>query len=399
MAGPVESAKAVVRGEPSLARIILMLAVTAVCGYGLLRAGLDEVVSPAGQWDFEVYYYALKVRDAGGNPWDHAQLVKAADGAVHHLNYPPHVLPFFRLFCFDDLQRSKQVFLAVKLAALAAMMTLWLRVFIPAGFRGWFLAFAALGFNSAICRDLAVGNISLFEQTLIWFGLLALLRGRPLVFVTLVILAGQCKVLPLALLALVLVADVPHRWRWFLGSVGVCGLIGLAVWLAYPAEARYYLELQSLVGMTEPGSPLNPCLRAFVEDLLTAALPYLPPDSPVRAAGITGPAYVALAAAIVAVTVLAVRRHRDPRWAIYLGLCAYALIAPRMKDYSYILLLVPVFELLRPRLTGTPSGRGLALVVLAALAAPGVDMLWEYRPLLLAGWAWAASLRPAAART
>lgn len=394
MASPIEGVKAVVRGEPSLARIILVLAVTVVCGYGLLRAGLDELATPAGQWDFEVYYYALKVRDAGGNPWDHAQLVKAADGAVHHLNYPSHVLPFFRLFCFDDLQLSKQVFLAAKLAVLAALLTLWLTVFIPAGYRGWFLAFAALGFNAAIARDLVVGNISIFEQALIWFGLFALLRGRPLVFVTLIILAGQCKILPLALLALVLAADVPHRWRWFLGGVGACGLIALAVGLAWPEEARYYLELQAQVGMTEPGSPLNPCLRAFVEDLLTAALPYLPPDSPLRAAGITGPAYIVLAAAIVAVTVLAVRRHHDPRWAFYLALCGYALVAPRMKDYSYILLLVPVFELLRPRLTGSPSGRGLAIGVLAVLAAPGTDMLWEYRPLLLAGWAWAVALRP-----
>jgi len=396
MAAPVEPIRPAATADPSLLRILAALLVTGVCGYALLRAGVEELATPAGQWDFEVYYYALKVRDAGGNPWDHAQLVRAAGGAVHHLNYPPHVLPFFRLFYFDDLQLSKQVFLAAKLAVLAALLTLWLRAFIPAGFRGWFLAFAALGFNAALARDLVVGNISIFEQALIWFGLYALLRRRPLVFVTLITLAGQAKVLPLALLALVLAADVPHRGRWFLGGVGGCGLIALAVYLAWPEETRYYLALQAAVGMMEPGSPLNPCLRALVQDLIQAAQPALPVLQGRRAADLALPVYAAAAAVIVAATVWAIRRGRDPLWAWYLGLCGYALTVPRMKDYSFILLLVPVFELLRPRLTGSPSGRGLAVGILAVLAAPGTDMLWEYRPLLLAGWAWAVSLHPPA---
>jgi len=99
---------------PSVGALLAMVTAVA-CAIGLLWMGLPEAFSEAGQTDFEAPYYALKVEDAGGNPWDHAQAVKAKGGYVQHLMYPPHVLRFFRLFAFESEKKAKDVFLASKL--------------------------------------------------------------------------------------------------------------------------------------------------------------------------------------------------------------------------------------------------------------------------------------------
>jgi len=118
------------------ARGLLPVFVAAACGFGLLWVGFPEAFSPVGQWDFEAYYYALKVHDAGGNAWDHAEAVKAAGGYVNHLMYPPHTLQFFRLFAFEEIRTAKMAFLTTKLVCLAALFILWTTCFVRAGARG-----------------------------------------------------------------------------------------------------------------------------------------------------------------------------------------------------------------------------------------------------------------------
>jgi hypothetical protein len=83
------------------------------------------------------------------------------------------------------------------------------------------------------------------------------------------------------------------------------------------------------------------------------------------------------------------RGQLEVRGSIFLAVLTYALIAPRMKDYTYVLLLPAAFEVLRNRLA-QPRGSGRWLIVAgaAALALPGTDLFWPYRSLFLAGWLW-----------
>ena len=369
-----------------------------VCAVGLLWMGLPDAFSEQGQTDFEAPYYALKVEDAGGNPWDHAQTVKARGGYVQHLMYPPHVLRFFRLFAFEDVKKAKDVFLASKLVCLAALCILWTAFVIRSGARGWFMAFAALGYNGTICRDLVVGNQSIFEQTLIWFGVFALLRGWLWLFCLLIIICGQAKILPLALLALVLLTDSPRKWHYFIGSIVACGLIAAGVYWWDPTGTKTFLDLMSHVKFMEPGGVIHPCARTFIYDLtsevkkLTGGLTEA--DAVERVAY---PVYVVYALAVAAAFMWGIRRRRDLRTTIFLAILTYILIAPRMKDYSYIIALVPTFELIRDRLARGGPARWVVLGVAAALTLPGLDLLWQYRSLMLAAWVWAISLRPATA--
>ncbi len=373
-------------------RGLRMLLVAGICGVGLMYAGFPQAFGPTEQLDFQAYYYAEKVYEAGGDPYDHAQVVHMADGAANALVYPPHSLLFFGLFSFDDVRTAKDVFLAVKLACLAALCVLWTTCFVREGARGWFLAFASLGYNACICRDLVVGNLSLIEQTPIWFALWALLRRRTWLFCVLIILAGQFKILPLCLLGLVLLTNVRGKWAYFLGSLVVCGLVAVGVYLSNPEMSRAYWRLILDVGIMEPGGAIHPCSRTLITGVVEKLMAAFPSLDAVRPKTVGLPIYVCYALAVLLVYLRAVRRGMDLRTMVFLGLVTYVLIAPRMKDYSYILVLVPTFELIRSRLARPGGGRTLILVVGAMLALPGLDLLWTYRSLLLVGWVWAVTV-------
>lgn len=384
--------------QSSVARGFLAAFVAAICGVGLLWVGFPEAFSPVGQWDFEAYYYALKVHDAGGNAWDHAEVVKMAGGAVNHLMYPPHTLVFFRLFAFEDIATAKTAFLLTKLACVAALLVLWTTCFVRAGARGWFLAFAALGYNAAISRDLVVGNMSLIEQTLIWFGVFALMRGRLWLFCLLIILSAQFKVLPICLLGLVLLTDSPRKWHYFVGSIAACVLLVAGVYLWDPAAFRTYLSLLSDVGFMEPGGMIHPCARTLIRDIFADVMKTFGLFEGMKPKVIAYPVYAVYAVVVVLLFVRAVRRGMDLRTAVFLGMLTYAVAAPRMKDYSYILVLVPTFELIRDRLARPGPGRVLVFAVVAFLTLPGLEVLWRYRSLVLAFWVWVISLRAVATK-
>jgi hypothetical protein len=378
--------------RPARSRLLSLL-VAGICGVGLLWVGLPEAFSPVGQWDFEAYYYALKVHDAGGNPYDHRQVVKMAGGAVNHLMYPPHTLAFFRLFAFDDLTAAKGAFLTAKLVCLAALLVLWTTWFVRAGGRGWFLAFAALGYNAAICRDLMVGNMSVFEQTLIWFGVFALMRGRLGLFCLLIILSAQFKILPVCLVGLVLLTDSRYKWHYFAGSIVACVLLVAGVYLWDPSAFLTYWRLLADVGLMEPGGVIHPCARTMIKDIVADAMKTFGVLEDLKPKTLAYPVYAVYALGVVLVYLRVVRRRMDLRTAVYLGMLTYAIAAPRMKDYSYMLLLVPTFELVRDRMTRPGPGRLLVFAVALLLSIPGMNVLWRYRSLVLAGWVWVTSLR------
>jgi len=376
------------RQSGDVRRAIVTVLVAAACFVGLLLAGLPDAFSPVGQWDFEAYYFALKVYDAGGNPWETSEVVKAADRAVWPFLYPHHTFLFFRLFAFDDLGKAKDVYLATRLGCVAFLLVLWTYGFVRKGGRGWFLAFAMLGCNATICRDLAVGNVSIIEQVPLWLGLFALQRGWLGAFCGLVILAGQFKLLPLFLVGLVLTTNAKRRWTYLWGSVAACAVIAAGVYLSNPWAARTFARLTFLVGTMEPGGSINPNSLALFRDVCDGLLRSsdIPGDfTPKQVANVVYGVFVVV---VVAAYAWKVRRGMEARTALFVGVLTYVLLAPRMKDYSYVIALVPVFELIRGQLGRPGSLNWLIVGAGLLLALPGLDMSWEYRPLLLACWAW-----------
>ena len=378
-----------------LPRLLVGAIAVALCVVSVLRADLPKAFTAEGQWDFKTYYYAVKVYEAGGNPWNQEELTRAAGDWVHPFIYPRPTLAFFRLFAFGDLATGKALFLTVKLACAAAMALLWLTCFVRPGGRGWFLAFLAVGFNAALARDLVSGNVSLLEQTLIWFGVWALLRGRPAWFCLLVLLAAQFKILPVCLLLLVLLTDSPRKWRWLAGGAAAAGLIAVGVYLSNPQAAAMFWHASTALGTTDPGGAVNPSSLALLRDLALAVVEQLsgPEVELARSAGLW--AYGVCAVALVVGLVRRVRAGGDRfdlRAGLFCSLLTYALLMPRMKDYAYVLLLPAAFEVLHDRLARPTPERWLILGVAAALALPGTGIFWPYRSLLLAGWVWGMAM-------
>lgn len=377
-----------------LAKWCPIIALVAVI-HGLAAQGCFEVAFfDSGQIDFESYYYALQTYREGGNPYDDRLLTAAAGHTVYPFIYPHHTLAFFSLFDRGDIVTSKQWFLAAKVVALIVLGVLWTFAFVRHGGRGWFLVFAALGFNATLARDLTQGNVCAFEQLLIWFGLWALLNGWPGLFCAGVILGAQFKVQPLALLGLLWCFPVVQRARYAIASAVVVLLIAAAVVLHDPTAARYYVKRSSDVARAEIGKN-NPCAPALWRELAGMAMdPYSAFDDVNRR--VTGNvAYVPYAMLILFAAWRMLPRVGLGRRGVYLGILTFALTAPRMKDYSWNLVLVPAFELLRDALRRPMGLRVAVLIAFGLCALPLRDAMWTYRAYWLTFMLWAATLAAA----
>ena len=179
--------------------------------------------------------------------------------------------------------------------------------------------------------DVRAGNISVFEQVLIWTAVLALMRGRPWLYAALVAAAALFKLTTAALLLLLLL-DRSRRSLAALAS----GLAGLAVVHGVSALVRPDLFagfLRNAAALDDRGRT-NPASLALIRDGLE------------RLAGGRVPAHLdmiiyGLVVLLVGLTTLSVARRSDRTGALECALLAFALAAPRLKDYSYILLIPP----------------------------------------------------------
>lgn len=290
---------------------------------------------------------------------------------------------------------AKQLYLLVKIACLALLTGLWLLVFVEPGGRGWFLAFAALGFNAAIGRDLMAGNVTVFEQLAIWIGVAALLWRLPAAFCVCIILAGQFKLLPLGLLGLLWFVPWGRRWRY----VVLC-----AVLLVANAAAVYLLDPQAAANSIRASADLaggeyqmgNSCSVAVLRIVAGWLFHLFPPLEDVPSEFVVPALYVGFAAITLLVTMKRLPLITDPRIRLFVGIATYMLLVPRIRDYSWTLMLVPGFELARAWIRDGLSPRWILGLGVAALALPGTSGLSWHGSYLLAWILWAVTLyRPA----
>lgn len=402
----------------------IILVVHALRSVSFFERTFNPEGGAAWQWDFDSYYYGLKVHQAGANPYDPAELARLAGHTVFPFAYPPHTLAFFSLFDRGDAAASKTLYLEVKLVTVAALMALWTLGFIPKGVRGWFLAFAAVGIDVAVARDVTAGNVSAFEQIAVWSGILALVRGVPGVFCLLVLLAAQFKLQPLVLLGLLWFRPVRRRWLWLGLTLVAQALIYTGLYLHDPQLTTEYFRSSTTIAAGESGLGNPSALKLWTELLMMVLSPYDVFDGINRRYAAMA-VYPLTALLMCWVTFRSLPKDRtDRRW-VYVGMLTFAVTAPRMASYSWGMVLVPVFELLRRLLkptsernlrgAGNAPGSGnatgernamgagsamgaarasLPVVLLAALflAMPLRETAWIYRSYLLTFMLWAATI-------
>lgn len=351
-----------------------------------------------GQWDFHVFYAAAHALAEGTNPYVrlHPRPNLSGDSIYQ---FPPLTIYVFQWTTLLSLASAKLVWLGLKLVALSLLAWLWHKDFERLD-AGWpIVLFIALGFNATLLRDITTGNISTFEQLGIWFAFSLLLRDRPYAAALLLACVAQFKLLPAAFLALIPMVRPQNGIKPFV--VGCAVFLGLltANQVFSPQLTHNYLSLflEHYERMDERGVG-NPSSLALFRDTIDLSA-YEPGLSYNRMAGTN--AYIAYLVALALILARAMWQRRaripkaEPRLLLYFGCALYALAMPRMKDYSYVLMLIPTLFVIRDigRRRTTPEFLLIAVGLMVwgqpqQTYVPGLQaliyMLQAYLPLLTA---------------
>jgi hypothetical protein len=333
------------------------------------------------QWDVIVYWWGGRAFAHGLSPYG------AIPGQPEYLHfvYPPLLAAVFAPLSVLNASATKVLWLALKVLALVGSVRLWRRAIgarplvVPPIF---FFTFA---FGSAVLVDFTAGNIAIFEQCLLWIGFAALLANRRWAFTLVVVLAAQFKLTPIFFLGLLLVIDErPHWSTFFVGSALFAALVGANV-VFMPEQSREFLASVQSLGERGWGDPSTlGVMQDLVDQLRGLRLP-IP----------LATAYALYLAAVAGVLYHSVKWWRDARargnvhraLIVLVSLTVYALVMPRMKDYSYVALLPAAWFVLSGPQAVTASLAVLAVLVPRPLPQlklwlPLVPQVYTYAPLL-----------------
>jgi hypothetical protein len=339
------------------------------------------------QWDVMVYWWGGRAFAHGASPYGPIP----GQPEYLHFVYPPLVASAFAPLAVLNVAASKVLWLALKIAAFAATVRLWQRR-IPAEQSAvpplFYFTFA---FGSAALVDFTAGNIAIFEQLLLWLAFAALLSRRWWIFTLLVVVAAQAKLTPVFFLGLLLVIDGRPRWAPFLAGSLVFALAVGANALLLPGQTREFLASVSALGERGWGDPsMLGLMEDLVDQLRGLRLPF-----PIATATLL---YLAAVTAVLGLTVRWWRARRaigshDPLLTVLVSLAVYALVMPRMKDYSYVALLPVGWYVLARQRQLTASLAMLAVLVPRPLPQlklwlPLVPQVYTYAPLLAAFVLW-----------
>jgi len=385
------------QNSPRLSLALKLFGYALLIGYCALAITDVHDQPVARQWDFKAYYYGPLAWAQGRNPYAEGVIraVSKSDTEMVFL-YPPATLYALRPLSLMPYDLARQVFLGGKVVALVLLLYLCKRI-LPKEIPEWlFWLVCLLGFNGAMYWDLAAGNISIFEQLLLWAGFLAYLHDRPSVFATLVVLASVCKITLILFLGLLLVRGRRTSVRTFVVAAVAYPILLFAPFAMEPHLIHGFFR-QIFPQFTILG-PWNTGILALIQEI--AELKLAPEFLHARFAQVL--LYGLYVAALLTYSRPALHRVLTGTNRIQLIVSAtivYALIMPRFMAYSYILLILPsVFVFTEVLKRADPRYTYLGLM---ALSIPSVsklpwyswavlDIFWKYYPLLLTLGMWVA---------
>lgn len=331
---------------PPLVSKILTVLVWMIVAIAIARIGMGE---KHFQWDFRVFHAAPVVLESGGNPYDNSTSHLDIPSSLSYL-YPPILLHALKPLTKLSFSTAYLVWFAIKLAALVLLLRLWHRHFERLNF-GWpMVLFLTLAFNSAILRDLTAGNVATLEQLGLWTGFYCLIRKRPYLAGAIIAVTAQIKLMPVVFLGLLLFVGPAREWKPLFASLGIFFGLLLLNYLFMPEMTAHYIESfgSSNPNLDERGE-INPSSLAMLRDIAAVANDAGVPigDSLIRAAYLL---YVGLLTAGVLWVLVRYSDHLhsiDLKWLIYCGCVLFVLVMPRVKDYTYMALLMPALFVLR----------------------------------------------------
>ncbi|MGD8603353.1 MAG: glycosyltransferase family 87 protein [Anaerolineales bacterium] len=347
------------------------------------------------QWDFKTYYYAGLAFARGQDPYFlHTLSTIAGQEIGFPFAYPPLTLPLFRLFSIGfKYSTAFSVYFVLKLTALGALVVMWVRNFLPSKHLNIFPFVLIFGFSGAIYLDLVAGNISIFEQLGLWAAFLALRRRKVGLFSALIAIVACFKITPIVFLLLPLLLDDQRYWKEPLAALAAWGGLQLA---SFAFQPQLYSNFLTLASRLDERMPHNPSILALLRDVsqwLSEKVMLLPDWLPIVV-------FLLLALTVIWMTWQRLRRSLDSwNYRLFLACLAYAIIMPRFKNYSFILLLVPAYFFV-VHVFDNRINIGLLLLLLSAsiplpfgLSGPASNLVWGYYPILFTALLWWLAVR------
>lgn len=344
------------------------------------------------QWDFKTYYYSAKAFLYGSNPYDIGQLSDAAgEGLKQHYAYSPMSNWFFAPFTILSFPAAYNLYLILKIAVLILLILLWRKHFLDGKTDILFYVFVVFGFSSAVYLDFRSGNISVFEQAVIWLSFYFLLKNKNIYFCLLIVLVSLFKLTPILFLALLPILGRKHRWSAL--GISVCAFLSLLFvnYLIWPG--LFVNWIHNALSFVEEGS-INPTTFSMMRELTLLILQAPKSSLSLVVALFT---YGIIVLAVATVSWILIRRIKNQDNSVYemtilfLTCVTFAIVIPRFKDYSYILLIPPSYFIIRK---GIKSYFALIIVLILSRdvyfesGVPIANFLWEYYNVFLMYLIW-----------
>jgi hypothetical protein len=370
--------------------VLLLLYCAGVVYSLLLRAD-------ALNWDFKVYYYAARAYAAGVNPYDILVRASVEDSATSRglfmFVYPPAMLFAFSILSSLSYVTALHLFFIAKCALLIVLFYLWRRVFLKDEADLLFYFFCLAAFNSPIYIDLKTGNVSILEQVALWLAFCFFLKRRLLAFCVCIIAAAAFKGAPVLLLFLLLFLKGRKRYAYFFGALCAYGAAQAACYAVAPALFADFLHSASRVvyKVNQPSTfALLGDLLRLVEIKTAVAIP----------AYVQKLLFLGVVAAVVsrtwrsAVTLRSLDLAEKEKVMVYFACTAYVLVLPHFEDYSYIIMLVPAYYILKSSSTRAVYAFLFLFIVLSSatttlpLMRAAVRIALVNSPLILTYFIW-----------
>ena len=325
---------------------------------------------PGKLLDLKICVSCAQVLTAGGDPYARDVVI---EGVTYPCLYPPLAFDLYRpVAVLLDLNPGlgTRVWNAFQVLIFLSMLWIWKKLF-PSpgpGPDAARLLFALFAFGGPLWIALHSGNGASIEQLLIWAAFALYIRGNDLAFVAVVAVAAQIKIQPALFLVLVLLRPKPGWRHFFIGVSAMVLLFGLNRVLHPGLLESFGGRLSDIKeGWRYERGPNNCAVLGFLQHILeTAGVERL------IAVDWSRRLFIPWAVAILGATGAALRRiwstqsdETVKKRASVLLLCAaYALLAPRFKDYAYFLLIPSALAALE---SDIPKGLRAAVIILAAL--------------------------------
>lgn len=362
--------------------------------------GIYDLAQGEKQWDFKAYYFAAVAHERGLDAYN-TRVTEQIAGSSIKLSYvyPPLTLWFFRLFTVLDFEAAYLAFLILKLVALVALCLLWRQNLFKEEDDLLFLWFVTLAYASTAYWDFVAGNIGVFEQLLFWIAMVALLRKKLLLFTCAIVAISFFKLTFIVFLALPLIWREENALKH--AAAGVTTFCAYVAANYLVAEREFKMLLSVLGTIDERGEVYNHSFLAMARDFFDkseaakhlGSVPGLVPNI----------IFVIVVVVIIVISWRALsnlRSRADESFtieSIYLACLVYALIMPRMKSYSFILLIPASYYVIRRCVK--PEAFIYLFMILALtkwtpLPMPDfVRFLWWYFPWLSALLIWVLFVR------